>query len=139
MLERFFLKAEKNHHYISIILISFLITLILCGVNYLIDGNSLFLVALVSLAISYPVVNYMRSQTEKEFNDKLKNNSLIQRYEKELVLFWGIFLGITLGFYSLFPIISDYSVQETFVTEITGNMTNPDIGFEKILINNLIV
>ena len=139
MLERFFLHAEKTHNYLVIIGISFLVSVLLSIVNYFIQGNSLFLVALIALSLSYPIVNYLRQQTKKEFTTTSTFKEFFERYENELAIFWGVFLGITLGFYAGIPLLDNLDAQENFATAVNGYITQGELGFEKILFNNLVV
>lgn len=139
MLDRFILKTEFSQNYFVLFIISFLIGIILAFVNYFIGGNSLFLVALISLALAYPITNYARKMDRKMVDEFNTTKFFVKRYKKELVLFWTLFLGILLSiiFSMSFNLITDMSYQEMFVQKISGNITQSDFGFGVVLLNNL--
>lgn len=139
MLERFLLNAEENLNIFKIFFSCFLITVVLAYINSFIGGNSLFLVALISLALVYPVVNYIRSMTKKELQTRMNSLNLIKRHDCELIVFWTIFIAITVGLYVSFPLITDYTYQGAFVEKITGNFFNNTAFFKEIFFNNMIV
>lgn len=137
MLEKFLFKSEEEAHF-GLILIQVLITVVaLAIVNHFMGGNSVFLVALVSLALAYPVTKYMRKRISEEFHKKIQETQLLVRHDIELIVFWSIFIASFVGFFIVSPLISDFSVQASFYASITGNMTDTGIGFTEILINNL--
>ena len=142
MLDRFILKIEEKHKYV-LIPMTFAITIILAFFNKFIGGNALFLVALVSLALAYPITSFARSMERKEIEEFAHSRSFFKRYEKELVLFLSIFLGVTLGLFVSTPFISDFSYQEAFAKPISagdsieGHVTQFGSTFLLILANNL--
>lgn len=141
MFERYFLDAEKNMYILRILLISFIITVILGFFNYFIGNISMFLVALVSLALSYPIVNYVRSMNEKELKSQMESSELLLRHEREMTVFWFLFIGVTLGFFFvsiLFPTM-DWEYQDRFVTDVSGEITKTTHTFESVFMNNFVV
>ncbi len=136
MLESLLFNAEKKTNLLRIFVISFAITLTLSIANYFIGGNSLFLVSFVSLALSYPIVNYIRQMTADEIEEQLASKHLLKRHEKELGVFWAIFIGVLAGFIVTNPLISDYTFQKQFVDSLSGDIINDTKLFEAILLNN---
>ena len=139
MFEIFLFNAQKESNYPKIFIIVFLITLILSIINHFLQTNSLFLIALISLALAYPTIKYIREEDKFELTRKLDNNSLLVRHARELGVFWTIFLAI---FFALilcvsFGLNSDFSYQEKIIDNITGNFTELSSPFFSILLNNL--
>ena len=132
MFESLLFNAEKNNYYFRLIFISFLITFILSVVNYFIGANSLFLVALISLALSYPIVNYIRSMDKEELEFQMKSKLLIFRHQKELIVFWAIFLGVLFGLIASSFLISDFTYQQAFISKISGDVTQNNKSFTEI-------
>lgn len=141
MLESFLFDAEKNGSVLKVLFASFVITFVLGFLNQYIGSNSLFLVALVSLALSYPVVNYIRSMNKDEIEHQLNCSLLFMRHEKEMKVFWALFLGVILGFYlvSHLGFTTDFSYQQKFVDGVSGKFLDGSNSFKAIFINNLIV
>jgi|GEM_PF-5861240 uncharacterized membrane protein SpoIIM required for sporulation len=147
MLDRFILDIEEGHKYVLLVPITFVITIILAFFNKFIGGNALFLVALVSLALSYPITSFARSMERKDIEEFNKSRSFFKRYEKELVLFLSMFLGVSFGLFASISFISDFSYQEAFAgpinegvdvgESISGNAINTESTFFLIFMNNL--
>ena len=137
MLDIFILKIEQKRHYVLLIFISFLISIILSYVNSFIGGNSLFAVSLISLALAYPVTTYLREMDRLEIDEYSKHTSFLKRYSKELLIFWSIFMGVFLGLFVSISFTNDFSYQESFVSEIAGNFIHIENSFFDILYNNL--
>lgn len=143
MLDRFILKIEERRKYIFLIPITFIITIILAFFNKFIGGNALFLVALVSLALAYPITSFARSMERKDIENFSQSRSFFKRYEKELILFLSIFVGVAIGLFVSTPFISDFTSQEAFAKSISagenieGHATQFDSTFFLILANNL--
>ena len=137
MFESFIFDLEKKSNFLWIFLVSFIVSILLGGVNYLVGGNFLFLVAFVSLFFSYPFTKYFKSVIIKNFESK----GFFSRISKELVIFWSFFLGIILGFIVCFKLnlIIDYFLQENFVNLIRGNIVDLSNSFFMIVTNNLLV
>ncbi|MFW5705338.1 MAG: stage II sporulation protein M [Nanoarchaeota archaeon] len=142
MLETFLLDAEKQNKFLKISITTIFITFILGIVNhYFLNGISFFLITLVSLSLSYPVVRYILDIDRGEI-DKLKNHKFtFQRYERELVVLWSIFCGAVVGFYLLnfFGFTIDFRYEESFISAIKGNFLENQLSFFQILSNNLLV
>lgn len=141
MLESFLFNAEQKGSFFKVLFASFIITVVLGFLNQFIGSNSLFLVALVSLALSYPVVNYIRSMNKDEIEHQLNCTLLFMRHEKEMKVFWALFLGVVIGFYlvSHFGFTTDFSYQQKFVEGVSGKFLDGSNSFKVIFINNLIV
>ena len=137
MLENFLFEAESKDSHFKIVLSGLIVTFILAIVNSYIGGNSLFLVALIALALSYPYVNYIRSMNKEELEQQMSEKRIIFRHQRELLVLWSLFIGILLGFLISAPMISDYTYQERFVSQISGHVTQTSLTFEDIFINNL--
>lgn len=141
MLDSVLVKAEENVSCWKIIFISFFFTIVLGFINSLIGNNSLFLIAFVSLALAVPIERYVKSMNQEELVKRMNSSTLIYRHEKELLVFWSIFIGSVIGFYSLFlfGINLDFSYQQTTLNQITGNIINTDYLFAEIFLNNFTV
>lgn len=139
MLERWLFVSEKKHHFLKVFFIAFFVCLVLGVVNFFIGGNSLFLVALVSLGLSYPTINYMRSEETVDFVRRRGKVSLFLRAGREMEMFWALFLGSALGifFLLLFGFGGDFSFQEKFVTGVSGFAVAQEASFFDIFLNNL--
>lgn len=141
MLESVLLKSEENTSCWKIILITFFLTILLGLINALVGNNSLFLIAFVSLALVVPIEKYVKSMNKEELVKKMNSSTLIYRHEKELVVFWSIFIGAVVGFYVLllFGLNLDFSYQQVALNQISGNIVNTNYSFSKIFFNNMIV
>jgi len=139
MFEKLLLEAEKKGFLFRVFFITFLIVLALASVNYFIGGNALFLVAFVSLALSYPVIQYIRTMNKEEISYGLPASDLLRRHERELLIFWSIFVAAVIGFYVVSPLMTDVTYQEAFVNNMTGLATGFNLSFGTILFNNLVV
>ena len=144
MLEKFLFDAEKEARPLRIFVGVCIITCVAGVINYFLGGNALFLVALVALAICAPLTNYIWSMDKEEIETQLKENELIYRHEKELVVFWSAFAGIVLGMFLLGQgfflgptLINDFTYQQAFVNQISGHATQTQGSFASILINNI--
>ena len=137
MFEKFIFNLEKRDHFVWIFFISLAMSIILGLFNYIIGGNFLFLVALVSLFFSYPFTKYFKNEVSNKFEQK----GFISRISKELVIFWSFFLGVIIGFLICFKLdlIIDSSIQSSFVNLIRGNIINISNSLSTIFINNLLV
>ncbi|MCA9496009.1 MAG: stage II sporulation protein M [Nanoarchaeota archaeon] len=137
MFEKILLDAEKKDYLFRILFVTLAITVILAFFNSFIGANSLFLVALISLALAYPVITYIREMDIEELEKSMETKLLILRHEKEMAVFWAIFVGLVIGFYIATPLISDFTYQEAFKNKISGNLTQTNLFFTQILLNNL--
>jgi len=137
MFERLLFKAEKRINVLQIMLYTVIITVLLGIVNIFIGGNALFLVALDSLALSYPVVNYVRSMDREELKTRMEQKTLLRRHSTELIVFWSIFIAAVIGMAVVFPFQKDFTSQESFLHSVTGNATHTSSLFKTILLNNI--
>jgi uncharacterized membrane protein SpoIIM required for sporulation len=137
MLEHYLLDAEKKGKVGWIFIITFTIIFITAIVNFFLGGNSLFLVSLVSLTLSYPVVNYVRSMNREKIELKMDEETLLRRHASELLVFWTIFVAAVVGLAVTFPFQLDFTFQEAFLSQITGYVTEGQLPFSMILLNNL--
>jgi hypothetical protein len=137
MFERYLLDAEQKAKFFRIFIIVLAITIVIGAFNYFIGGNSLFYVALLALALAYPVIHYVRSMPKLESELQHGANALLKRHERELVVFWSIFLAAVVGMYLMLPWTKDFTFQEAFVSSVSGNITNTAAPFMQILLNNL--
>ncbi len=140
MFETFIFNSEKNYSFFRVFLGCFFLTLIISILNSFLGGDFLFLVALVSLGLSYPVINFILDFSKVELETQMRAKILFLRHEREMIVFLSLFLGVSLGFFlSSFYFISDFSYQEKFVDLISGSFLNLESSFFTILLNNLIV
>lgn len=139
MFETYLLDQERKHHVVKLAILSFLITIILGYVNSFLGGNALFLVALVALALAYPLVSYILSMDDEELRKNMSSKNLLRRHSVELSIFWTVFIGIVVGMYVVFQFgwIADYTYHELFVENVSGMATNMDAPMVTILLNNL--
>lgn len=137
MLERIIFKDEEDSSFIKLFVEIFIIFLLLCFLNILLGGNYLFLVAITSISIAYPVVKYIRRQNHLELIDENINHSL-NYFNRQMLVGWVIFVAATLAFLLTFTLLRDFTFHEMIVSQITGNITG-NISFMDILLNNLYV
>lgn len=137
MFEKILLDAEEKDYIFRILFVTLLITVILAFFNNFVGGNSLFLIALISLALSYPVITYIREMDIEELEKNMKAKLLILRHEREMTVFWAIFVGLVIGLYISTPLITDFTYQEAFKNKVSGNITQSQFSFTQILLNNL--
>ncbi len=141
MLEVILSRAEYKHDFFKIIFIAFLITVGIGFVNSFLGGISIFLVAFISLALSYPVTKYSR-EISKVISTLFLDKSFSKQYKYELGVFLALFVGVVFGMYILnvSGLTMDFSYEESFVSSLKGDITNFDSGlFSQILFNNLFV
>ena len=137
MLDRFIIIQKKRGNYLMLVLVSFSLTVFLSFVNMFLGGNSLFLVALISLSFAYPLTSAARMLERDEIDKIASSGKIFARYKRELLLFWSLFLGICIGLYIGSPFISDYTYQQRFYDSISGALSSSDMSFLYILLNNL--
>lgn len=139
MLELMLFDAEKKHDFLKIMLVGFLVSFILGFVNSFFGGISIFLIAFVCLAVSYPVTKFTRGIDRVSVKTFL-HKSFFKRYEVELLVFTALFLGVVLGmfFSNVFGFTTDFVYEKGFVESISGNITS-DSDFLMVLYNNLFV
>ena len=134
MFEIYFLNLEKDVNYYKIFIFTIFISLVIGGLNYFIGGDYFFLIALVSLFLTYPIISFLLKEQKIEFEGK----RIKKRYEKEMYIFLTIFLAVLISFIMVSPLIKDYSIIEKTYNYITGNIVfNSD--FLTVLTNNLVV
>ncbi len=141
MLEIMLSNAEKKHDFLKITLVGLLISLGLGFINSFLGEISIFLVAFISLALSYPVTKYLRD-IEKVNPDKILNKSFLKSYESEIGVFLALFISIVFGMYvsNVMGFTTDFSYEQSFVSSLEGNLTNFTSGlFSQIFFNNLFV
>lgn len=139
MLERWIFQAEEELDFLKLFVEIFVLTICLAFVNSLIGGNFLFLVALTSITLAYPITKYIRHQDHLELTRYQTEHSLFGRLNRQLLVGWCVFLAVTLAFLITFPLLKDVSFQANFISSITGAITQSSIGFNKIVLNNLFV
>ncbi len=139
MLEKYLLKAQEKTSFLQIFIITFLLTLILGLANYFLGNNSLLYVALVSLAISYPIVRYLHRRQREELEHHFSNNSIIFREEREILMLWVLFIAMTIGFYIIFSLLppGDHIYHQEFTSPIGGNFLELENTFLIVLFNNI--
>jgi uncharacterized membrane protein SpoIIM required for sporulation len=141
MLEVVLSNAERNHNFLKIFFVGFVLSFFVGFMNSFLGSISIFLVAFISLALSYPLTKYLR-EIEKINPDKILDKSFFKRYEAEIGVFWALFVGIVLGMYmlNLFGLTADFSYEENFVNSLKGEITGFENGlFFQIFFNNLFV
>ncbi|NQZ85307.1 MAG: stage II sporulation protein M [Nanoarchaeales archaeon] len=141
MLEVILTEAERNHNFLKVLVVAVFITLGISFVNSYLGGISIFLVAFISLALSYPVTKYSRD-VSKVISESFLDKSFTKRYKSELGVFLALFVGVVFGMYisNTLGFTTDFSYEKSFVTSLEGNITsfNTDL-FSQILFNNLFV
>jgi uncharacterized membrane protein SpoIIM required for sporulation len=138
MLERIIFKDEEESNFIKLFVEIFFIFICLCFLNVLLGGNYLFLVALTSISIAYPVVKYIRRQNHLELLEDDLANSL-NHFNRQIMVTWLVFVAATLAFMLTFTLLKDYSFHAKVVSSITGNITQITYSLSDILLNNLYV
>ena len=139
MLERWIFKAEEELNFFKLFVEIFFLVILLSGINYLLGGNFIFLVALTSVTLAYPITKYIRRQDHldlERFDDK---KNFFERIEKELIVGWCLFLAVTSAFIVSYPLLKDVSLQANFYNSISGAITHPEMGFLGILSHNIYV
>ncbi|MDD3263362.1 MAG: hypothetical protein PHT94_00535 [Candidatus Nanoarchaeia archaeon] len=138
MFEIYFLNLERKVNYYKIFIFTVFISLVIGGLNYFIGGDYFFLIALVSLFLTYPVVSFLLKEEKIEFEKKISEKNIIKRHEKEMFIVLTIFLAVLLSFIIISPLVKDYSFTEKTYNYITGHIIfNSD--FFTVLTNNLVV
>jgi uncharacterized membrane protein SpoIIM required for sporulation len=141
MFEALFFELEKKNNFLKVFFLVFFLSLILGVINYYIGGNFLFLIAFVSLYLSFPMVDYLRGRIIfEEKNDKTLW-SLFTDYYIDINIVWYIFISCFFAFFILLNLgyIIEFSYIGDAVTKIAGNMTETESFFLYILKNNLYV
>ncbi|MBN2880939.1 stage II sporulation protein M [Candidatus Woesearchaeota archaeon] len=138
MLDTFLLKEENKLNLFLLFIGTLGITLFSAFLNFPMGKNSMFLVSLITLGLAYPVTRYIRFRDREEITKKLKETTLLKRHEQEVVVYLTIFLAVVIGIFLTARLTTDFSMQQAFLSSISGNATS-SLPFTKILLNNLLV
>jgi len=139
MLEIAFFDAERKQRFWMVFFICLMVSFGLGFVNYFIGGISVFLIAFVCLAFSYPITKYMRELNFKNM-DRFYYKKFFQRFDQEIFIFWAVFVGVVIGFYltNVIGLTSDFQYEKSFVGALNGNIIL-DNFFYSVFFNNLSV
>ncbi|MFT4326283.1 MAG: stage II sporulation protein M [Candidatus Woesearchaeota archaeon] len=138
MLERWIFNDEENAHFLRLFTEMFIVFLVVSFLNYFIKGNFLFLVALSSISVAYPVTKYIRREDHNELFDHSMSD-VLQRFDRQMLVFWVIFIAATIAFIITFGLLTDTTFHANIVESVSGRMVNPDLSFSDIFFNNLYV
>ncbi len=108
-----------------------------------INFGGLVAVFFATIAVSYPLTDFLRSRDEEELKNNWKESNIIYRHFEELLVYIGVFLATTLAFGITSYFLNDgfFTIQEMILEGIrgdfaaTGNIT-ASAAFYKILFNN---
>ncbi|MFT4244891.1 MAG: stage II sporulation protein M [Candidatus Woesearchaeota archaeon] len=141
MFEAFFYKSIQEHRYLNIFILTLITTLLLAILNYFIGGNAMFLVAFISLALSFPIIRYFRKLNNEEIKRIYSSNKLLHNHIEEIIICWVIFIAVGIGFFIalITGLITEFTYHEAFVSKLIGMVTQFQELFAVILINNLVV
>lgn len=141
MFENYFYKSIENHNYLNVFFLSLITTLLLAVVNYYIAGNAMFLVAFITLALSYPIIRYFKKLNNEEIKRIYPANKLFYNHIEEIITSWAVFLGVSIGFYIalISGLVTQLTYHQAFIGVLQGMLTAVDEIFMVILINNLTV
>lgn len=146
MLDYILFKEEENlklfHIFGFVIILSFVVLYI--TQHYIKFEIGMISTFLVTLAISYPVVKFLkREEKSEEVKKRLKETKLIERHSRELLIYLTIFVAVTVAFicYASIFDVNVFDAQIETVKNInpgmiSGNIFNVD-HFTTILYNNL--
>ncbi|MDA3855708.1 MAG: stage II sporulation protein M [Candidatus Woesearchaeota archaeon] len=139
MLEEILFDSEKENNFLKISFITIIITITLGMLNYFLGQISFLLVSLVSLALSYPLISYIKKIDRDTIDEFQNKKNIFKRYNKELVVFWSIFIGAIIGFYILNStgLTNDFTYEESFISSTSGMITQTTLDFITIFTNNL--
>lgn len=149
MFERFWVKEEREKHFVACFLLSFVFVFLSIIISYhfvpfQIQGRSLsgiISVLLASLVASYPLIRYLeKRETDEEKSKNLKEMHLLERHWTELEIYLAFFLGTALSFAlskSLFP-NNSFHTQTKVIESISGRLISVGL-FQEIIMNNLSV
>ena len=141
MFENYFYKSIENHNYLNVFFLSLITTLLLAVLNYYIAGNAMFLVAFITLALSYPIIRYFKKLNNEEIKRIYPANKLFYNHIEEIITSWAVFLGVSIGFYIalISGLVTQLTYHQAFIGVLQGMLTAVDELFLTILINNLVV
>ncbi|MCH8520270.1 MAG: stage II sporulation protein M [Nanoarchaeota archaeon] len=141
MFETFLYKSIEKHNYINVFILTLIITLLLAILNYYIGANAMFLVAFISLALSFPMIRYFRKLNNLEIKRIYSSNKLLYNHIEEIIMCWVVFIAVGIGFFiaTTTGLITQFTYHEAFVGKLIGMITNYQDLFTIILLNNLIV
>ncbi len=110
------------------------------GINF----GGIVAVFFATLALSYPLTDFLRSRDEKELKHNWKESNILFRHFEELMVYLGIFVATTIAFgIATYFINGDFfQVQELILEGIRGDMAvtgdiTASAAFYSILLNNL--
>ncbi len=140
MLQKRLFNSLKSFSLIKIFLIIFFSSLIISILVAMLAKSSIFVIAFLSLFLALPISKYLDIENKQILNEKLDFLSLFQRYEKEIFIFWIIFIIGIIIFYILNILSYEFFYQENMLEEILiGNFIFFSDSFFNILSNNLLV
>lgn len=149
MLERFWVKQERENHFLACFVLSFAFAIMSIVIGYYfvpfqVGGQNfcgIIVVLLTSLTASYPLIRYLERREEKEEEEKdVSDMKLLERHFTELKIYLAFFLGVTAAFTisAYFLPESAFSIQSSVIGSITGKIISIGL-FEQIITNNLSV
>lgn len=148
MFERLWLKDELENKYFHIFIFGVIFTIIaFLLTNFILPiKNGLFVVFLISLSATYPLVAYLIVEEDEieKLIKKHKEKGFFKRHEKELMIYLSFFLGVMIVFiFAGFLLPNNFFFyQNEIIKGITGLAifeAGNSIALFTILKNNLIV
>lgn len=138
MLERLLFRAENEEKYLLLFLELLVVFIFLLLFNRLLGGDYLFLVALCSLSISYPVTKFIRKIDHTELLPHTVRD-IVELFRRQLIVFWIVFITSVLVFAIGFSHIKNTSFHQAVISALSGFMINTDLSFFDIFLNNISV
>lgn len=150
MFDSILVRAEDDSEAVGyVFLLSVILTVLALLISYYIfpfgvDGQNfggLLAVMITSLALSYPLMQYIRSRDREEFQRRWGESTLLARHISEITVFLSCFAATVVVFSVSTFLLPEgfFAVQQSTIESVralTGNLVSPGMFFT-ILTNNL--
>ena len=138
MLEKYLFSLEKKGSFFRLFNILLISSLIVSFVISFFAKSSIFVITFISLLLAVPVSKYLKLEDRVYMSHKFSLSELFVRYEKELFIFWSIFIVGILISYLLNIFGFEFIYQEKIYESIqAGKFIDLNSSFLIVLINNI--
>lgn len=138
MFDSIIYSLERKQRFFYLFVVIFFVCLLMNFINFVIDGNFLTLILLISLVFSYPVVKFLKKLDRDDVERVGECNKFLKTVEKEFKLFWLIFVSLVFSFCFIFYFFNFVDVSLVF-SGLIGFFYKFNSDFFLIFFNNLLV
>lgn len=150
MFDSILARAENDSEAVKyVVVLSIILTVLAIAISYYIfpfrvagqNYGGLLAVMISALALSYPLMQYIRSRDREEFQRRWQESTLLARHVSEITVFLSCFASSVVVFAVATFLLPEgfFAVQKSTIESVgalTGNLVSPGL-FLQILTNNI--